>query len=128
MLELKLQQSLVDGRYEITERLSRGSYAEIFVARDHEAGGREVVIKALNPSLQGTPDADLERTLTENFQNEAVALDKVRHSHVILRLGHGTAADLNGNVFHYLVLEFMPGGDLLKLCRQQSGSSLSPGL
>jgi serine/threonine-protein kinase len=125
MLELKLQQSLVDGRYEITERLSRGSYAEIFVARDHEAGGREVVIKALNPSLQGTPDADLERTLTENFQNEAVALDKVRHSHVILRLGHGTAADLNGNVFHYLVLEFMPGGDLLKLCRQQSGSSLS---
>ena len=125
MLELKLQQSLVDGRYEITERLSRGSYAEIFVARDHQDGGREVVIKALNPSLQGTPDADLERTLTENFQNEAVALDTVRHSHVILRLGHGTAADLNGNVFHYLVLEFMPGGDLLKLCRQQPGSSLS---
>ncbi len=117
MPELKLEHSLVDNRYEVLERLSRGSFAEIFVARDREAGGMEVVIKALNTSLQGTPDADLERTLIENFQNEAVALDAVRHPHVILRLGHGTAADLRGTPFHYLALEYMPGGDLLKLCR-----------
>ena len=129
MRELKLEHSLVDGRYEITERLSRGSYAEIFIARDHlvegQAEGLEVVIKALNPSLQGTPDAELERTLVENFQNEAIALDTVRHPHVILRLGHGTAADLRGVAFHYLVLEYMPGGDLLKLCRQRPHNALS---
>jgi serine/threonine protein kinase len=124
MPELKLENSLVDGRYEVRQRLSRGSYAEIFVARDREAGGREVVIKALNTSLQGTPDHDLERTLVENFQNEAIALDTVRHPNVILRWGHGTAADLLGVPFHYLVLEYMPGGDLLRLCRERPGSAL----
>jgi serine/threonine protein kinase len=125
MPELKLEHSLIDdARYEIRERLGLGSYAEIFVARDRQAEGAEVVIKALNPSLQGTPDAELERTLVENFQNEALALDAVRHPHVILRLGHGTAADLRGVKFHYLVLEYMPGGDLLKLCRAQPGDAL----
>src|SRR5574341_120650 len=124
MAELKLENSLVDNRYEVFERLSRGSFAEIFVAHDREAGGMEVVIKALNTSLQGTPDADLERTLVENFQNEAVALDTVRHPNVILRLGHGTAADLRGTPFHYLALEYMPGGDLLKLCRNCQNNAL----
>jgi len=84
----------------------------------------EVVLKALNTSLQGTPDADLERTLIENFQNEAVALDAVRHPHVILRWGHGAAADLRGTPFYYLSLEYMPGGDLLKLCRSRPGAAL----
>jgi serine/threonine protein kinase len=124
MAELKLENSLVDNRYEVFERLSRGSFAEIFVAHDREAGGMEIVIKALNTALQGTPDADLERTLVENFQNEAVALDTVRHPNVILRLGHGTAADLRGTPFHYLVLEYMPGGDLLKLCRNCPNNAL----
>ncbi|MEP7341204.1 MAG: serine/threonine-protein kinase [Acidobacteriota bacterium] len=116
MPELRLEHSLVDGRYEVYERLNRGSYAEIFVAYDRDATRAPVVIKALNTSLQGTPDPDLERTLVENFQNEAIALDAVRHPHVILRTGHGTAADLRGVPFHYLVLEYMPGGDLLELC------------
>ncbi|MEY4166725.1 MAG: hypothetical protein RIR52_549 [Acidobacteriota bacterium] len=124
MRELKLENSLVDNRYEITDRLSQGSYAEIYVARDRQSGGMEVVIKALNPNLQGTPDADLERTLVENFQNEAMALDAVRHPNIILRLGHGTAADLRGTTFHYMVLEYLPGGDLLKLCRRRPGNAL----
>ncbi len=124
MPQLKLENSLVDERYEVRERLSLGSYAEIFVARDRQANGQEVVIKALNTHLQGTPETDLEKTLIENFQNEAVALDAVRHPHVILRLGHGTAADLNGVPFHYLVLEYLPGGDLLRLCKSCPGNAL----
>ena len=124
MPQLKLENSLVDERYEVRERLSLGSYAEIFVARDRQKNGQEIVIKALNAHLQGTPDADLENTLIENFQNEALALDAVRHPHIILRLGHGTAADLNGVPFHYQVLEYMPGGDLLRLCRTCPGNAL----
>jgi serine/threonine protein kinase len=124
MPELKLQNSLVDERYAVSERLNWGSYAEIWIARDQQTQ-REVALKTLNTSLQGTPDPELERTLIENFQNEAVALDRVRHPHVILRLGHGTAADLSGVPFHYLVLEYMPGGDLAQLCRQQTDNRLA---
>jgi serine/threonine protein kinase len=120
MAELKLQQSRLDGRYDVLECLGRGSYAEIYVAKDNaapEGAPTTVVIKALNTSLQETPDAELERTLVANFQNEAVAIDRVRHPNIINRLGHGTAIDLAGMTFHYIVLEYLPGGDMLALSR-----------
>ena len=120
MSELKLQQSRLDGRYDILECLGRGSYAEIYVANDNaapEGEPRTIVIKALNLYLQDAPDAELERTLVTNFQNEAVALDRVRHPNVINRLGHGTAIDLAGTTFHYIVLEYLPGGDLFALTK-----------
>ena len=120
MSELKLQQSRLDGRYDILECLGRGSYAEIYVANDNAAAEdapRTIVIKALNLYLQDTPDLELERTLVTNFQNEAVALDRVRHPNVINRLGHGTAIDLAGTTFHYIVLEYLPGGDMLALTK-----------
>ena len=122
MSELKLQQSRLDGRYDIVECLGRGSYAEIYVAKDNAASDGDpqtIVIKALNIFLQDEPDADLERTLVANFQNEAVALDRVRHPNVINRLGHGTAIDLTGTTFHYIVLEYLPGGDLSALTRNR---------
>jgi serine/threonine protein kinase len=122
MSELKLQQSRLDGRYDILECLGRGSYAEIYVANDNSAtdgSPRTIVIKALNIFLQDEPDVELERTLVANFQNEAVALDRVRHPNVINRLGHGTAIDLSGTTFHYIVLEYLPGGDLAALTRNR---------
>jgi serine/threonine protein kinase len=122
MSELKLQQCRLDGRYDVLDCLGRGSYSEVYMARDVAASGgspQTVVIKALNTSLQGEPDPELERTLVENFRNEAVALDRVRHANIISRLGHGTAIDLQSRTFHYLVLEYLPGGDLQALCRSR---------
>ena len=122
MPELKLQQSRLDGRYDILECLGRGSYAEIYVAHDNAAsdGAPEtVVIKALNMFLQDAPDEALEHTLIANFQNEAVALDRVRHPNIISRLGHGTAIDLAGTTFHYIVLEYLSGGDMAALSRSR---------
>jgi len=124
MRELSLQNSRLDQRYDIRETLGQGSYAEIYVARDVLASTQSphslVVIKALNVFLQNDLDADLERTLVENFQNEAVALDRVRHPNIISRLGHGSARDLHNTVFHYLVLEYLPGGDLAKARRENN--------
>ena len=60
MSELKLQQSRLDGRYDILECLGRGSYAEIYVASDNAAAedaSHTVVIKALHLYLQDAPDA-----------------------------------------------------------------------
>jgi serine/threonine protein kinase len=122
MPELKLQQSRLDGRFDIIECLGRGSYAEIYVAHDNAAadGAPEtVVIKALNMFLQDAPDEALEHTLIANFQNEAVALDRVRHPNIISRLGHGTAIDLAGTTFHYIVLEYLSGGDMAALSRSR---------
>src|SRR5687767_3604458 len=121
MRELSLDNCRLDKRYDIQRALGRGSYAEIFVAHDMLASPSSphkcVVIKALNVFLQDDLDPDLERTLVENFQNEAIALDRVRHPNIISRLGHGTARDLAGTVFHYLVLEYLEGGDLQKAAR-----------
>lgn len=123
MKELSLIKCRLDGRYDVLERLGRGSYAEIFVAEDIHASvhspHKKVVIKALNVFMQNDLDLDLERTLVENFQNEAIALDRVRHPNIIARLGHGTARDLKGTVFHYLALEYLSGGDLAKACRRK---------
>jgi serine/threonine protein kinase len=123
MKELSLINCRLDRRYDVHEQLGRGSYAEIYLARDTLASSQSphstVVIKALNVFLQDDLDADLERTLVENFQNEAVALDRVRHPNIISRIGHGTARDLKGTIFHYLVLEHMSGGDLQTLVRKQ---------
>ena len=122
--ELSVINSRLDGRYDIKELLGRGSYAEIYVALDNvaapQSAHKQVVVKALNVFMQNDLDADLERTLVENFQNEAIALDRVRHPNIISRLGHGTARDLRGMVFHYLVLEYLPGGDLSKAYREKS--------
>ncbi len=118
MSELKLQQCRLDGRYNVLDCLGRGSYSEVYVAEDTAAqpgAPRLVVIKALNTHLQGMPDPELERTLVENFRNEAIALDRVRHPNIISRLGHGTAIDLQNRTFHYLVVEYLPGGDLQAL-------------
>ena len=121
MRELSLENCRLDKRYDVERQLGRGSYAEIFVAHDRMASPTSphscVVIKALNVFLQDDLDPELERTLVENFQNEAVALDRVRHPNIISRLGHGTARDLKGTVFHYLVLEYLEGGDLQKAAR-----------
>jgi serine/threonine protein kinase len=122
MRELSLKNSRLDRRYDVFAELGRGSYAEIFIARDTLAAPQSphsiVVIKALNVFLQDDLDPELERTLVENFQNEAVSLDRVRHPNIISRLGHGTARDLRGMIFHYLVLEYLEGGDLQKACRE----------
>lgn len=124
MRELSLNNCRLDKRYDVLEELGRGSYAEIYVARDVLASPKSphntVVIKALNVFLQDDLDDDLERTLVENFQNEAIALDRVRHPNIISRLGHGTALDLKGMTFHYLVLEYLAGGDMQRLCRDKS--------
>lgn len=122
MKELSLINCRLDKRYEIREQLGRGSYAEIYVARDILASPQSphssVVIKALNVFLQDDLDDDLERTLVENFQNEAIALDQVRHPNIISRVGHGTARDMRGMVFHYLVLEYLSGGDMQNAVRR----------
>ena len=63
MRELSLDNCRLDKRYDVTRRLGRGSYAEIFIARDVLASTQSphstVVIKALNVFLQDELEPDL---------------------------------------------------------------------
>src|SRR5438132_8924415 len=86
MLELNLQRAVLKDRYEIRGRISSGSYAEVFVARDRgddSNRGNAVVIKALNSRLQGIPPPELEKTLAEKFQSEAAILNKIHHANIV---------------------------------------------
>src|SRR6266404_3539651 len=83
MNELKLDEITIGDRYQMRGRISTGSYAEVFVARDLQDEGREVVVKALNTDLQGTPDFALEQTLAENFAKEASILESISHPNII---------------------------------------------
>ena len=43
MSELRLQRAVLSDRYEIKGRISAGSYAEVFVARDRDSGNAVVI-------------------------------------------------------------------------------------
>ena len=123
MFELNLQRAVLKDRYEIRGRVSSGSYAEVFVARDRTSGNA-VVIKALNSRLQGIPPPELEQMLGEKFQGEAVILNKIRHANIVSVLDQGTGEDANGRAFGFIVLEFMSGGDLMNYARTKPKQSL----
>src|SRR5687768_5509812 len=112
MFELNLRRAVLKDRYEIKGRISSGSYAEVFVARDRESGN-VVVIKALNSHLQGTPPPELEQLLVEKFQSEAVILNGIRHPSIVSILDQGESEDSSGREFSFIALEFMAGGDLM---------------
>lgn len=122
--ELKLLQCRLDGRYDIFEYLARDNHAEFYLARDVAFGGspQTVVIKALNVNIHGSIASALEQKIVENLRNETTALVRIRHPNIINHLHYGTAIDLAGATFKYLVLEYLAGGDLEGLC---SGNPLA---
>lgn len=89
---------LLDGRYEIGERLGAGSTARVFLARDRELD-RAVAVKVFGDATE-LSDAD-------RRQQEARALAALRHPAIVpihdARLAHDPP---------YLVLEYVPGSTL----------------
>jgi serine/threonine protein kinase len=123
MLELNLQRAVLKDRYEIRGRISSGSYAEVFVARDCDSGDA-VVIKALNSRLQGIPPPEIEQMFGEKFQSESAILNKIRHANIVSVLDQGDGEDATGRSFSFIVLEFMSGGDLMNYARTKPKQSL----
>ncbi|HKP88225.1 MAG TPA: serine/threonine-protein kinase [Blastocatellia bacterium] len=118
MGRLALKKGKIKGRYRVDSSLGDGSYAEILLAYDL-TNREEVIIKALNTSLQGTPEPGIETQLLDYFRNEIIVLNKVIHPNIIRMLDYGDAADNAGTRFEYIVLEYMRGGDMLAFCRRR---------
>ena len=113
---LQLEKAVVAGRYLIGRPLKQGRYAELYEAFDLKQQ-RTVIIKALNTHLRGVPDPLLEQTLIDNFEREAQVQKLLKHPHIVELLDEGTAVNRDGITYRYLMLEYLPGGDLESACK-----------
>ncbi|MFD8822852.1 serine/threonine-protein kinase [Streptomyces sp. NPDC059605] len=113
---------VVDGRFELLERLGGGGMGFVWRARDMELH-REVALKEVRPldpriAESGSDEAAV---LRERVLREARALARLQHPHVVTIFHIVTG---RGSEFPWLVMELVPGGSLSdRLAR----GPLSPG-
>lgn len=84
------------GRYEILELFGKGSFAEVYRARQITLQ-RDVAIKILNE--QASEDADL----VKRFHREAEAVAQFDHPHIVKIFDHGSEDGI-----HYYVMNLLP--------------------
>lgn len=118
MPPLKLENHLLNQRYQVLRRVAEGSYAEIYEAFDQRER-RVVIIKALNLSLRGEVDETLQAKLLDNFDQEARALSLLCHPNIVQLLDQGSAERERGFRFRYLALEYLAGGALFDHCHRR---------
>ena len=97
---------ILDGRYEIIQRLGAGGMGEVYKAR-HILLGAIRVIKVVHPNISTNADA------RERFLREARAATKVQHPNVATV--HDFASLPDGS--HYMVWEFIDGENLAQRLR-----------
>jgi serine/threonine protein kinase/CHASE2 domain-containing sensor protein len=102
----ELQGKKIGGRYEITEILGSGGFAETYTAKDIQLPGMPIcVVKQLRPRSDNPSHLVLARRL---FQQEALALqDLGRHDRIPQLL-----AFFEENQEFYLIQQFVPGKPL----------------
>ncbi|MFF4745531.1 serine/threonine-protein kinase [Streptomyces sp. NPDC001268] len=91
---------LVDGRFELIERLGSGGMGTVWRARDTVLH-REVALKAVRP------DASASEAVRERVLREARALARLSHPHVVT-VHHIVDAEPHP----WIVMELVPGGSL----------------
>lgn len=98
---------VVDGRFELVQRLGGGGMGTVWRARDL-ALHRDVALKEVRP--QGADeDAEGVRTLRARVLREARALARVEHPHVVT-IHH--IVDGGEDTYPWLVMELVTGGSL----------------
>ncbi|GAB4200436.1 MAG: hypothetical protein OHK0022_21490 [Roseiflexaceae bacterium] len=117
---LRFGQTLAQGRYTIQRRLATGGMGAIYLATDHSAFDRTVVIKAL---LRGEDPHDQQALLAakERFFQEGRTLAALKHPTI-----PQIFAFFEERSQHYLVMEYVEGSDLEQgLSRIDSQSGLA---
>lgn len=93
--------------YEFLGELGRGGMGTVYEAAD-PADGRRVAIKVLAPGCVTNPE------LVERFRREAEVMQGLEHEHIVRLRKWGERKGLL-----YLVMDFIPGGDLAKRLRDR---------
>ncbi|CAG7634194.1 ABC transporter substrate-binding protein [Actinacidiphila bryophytorum] len=102
---------LFAGRYQLQELLGAGGMARVHRAQDTRMG-RTVAVKTLLPELAGDPDA------RRRFAREAQAAGALNHPGIVTVHDQDEVRD-GDDVVPYLVMEYVRGGTLAQLVRQQ---------
>ena len=103
---------VLDGRYEIVDRIARGGMATVYVALDRRLE-RQVAVKVMHAHLAEDPG------FVARFHREARAAARITHPNVVAVYDQGQDA---GHVF--LVMELVAGKTLRELLREHG--ALSP--
>lgn len=106
------QNLVLNGRYELLERVGSGGMSVVYKAKDR-ALGRIVAIKMMHESFT-SDEAFLKR-----FQQEAHAAANLAHPNIV------TVHDIGQDGFkHYIVMEFVEGQTLKQIIRSYDGAPL----
>jgi serine/threonine protein kinase len=94
--------TLVGGRYLVDQEIGAGGISTVYLARDFQAFGRNVVVKVLQDDFQK------DDYVVKKFRQEAEALSRVDHPNVVSIHGRGELEDGRP----YLVLQYIKGQSL----------------
>ena len=111
--------SKLANRFVLVREVGSGGMARVFLGRD-EVLDRPVAVKVLNPLHGGTD-------IGERFQREGRTAARLAHPNIVQVYDAGEA-ELDGREAPYIVMEYVPGGDLKELIDRRgrlSGAELS---
>ena len=101
---------ILNGRYQLLERVGSGGMARVYKAQD-KALGRIVAVKMLHESM--TSDAGF----LQRFQREAHAAANLTHPNIVTVHDIGQDGDR-----YYIVMEYVEGRTLKQMIRSQNGN------
>ncbi len=104
---------VLDGRYQVGDRVARGGMATVYQARDLRLD-RTVAVKVMHSALAEDPE------FVARFEREARSAARLSHHNVVAVFDQG---DDRGTLF--LVMEYVPGTTLRDLIRKEA--PLGPG-
>src|SRR2546423_10227019 len=100
------------GKYPVVRKLGEGATSEVYLCSD-PFNAREVAIKVAFP--ESFQDPDRGKLYRKLFLTEASLAGKLQHPHICEI--YDAVAD---EKLHYIVMEYVGGGTLLKFCRPES--------
>ena len=103
---LVAENTVVDGRYRILNRLGSGGMAEVWCAQDTQLG-RRVALKILQPRFAQ------DQELVERFRREASAAAGLQHPNVVNVFDRG---EFDGT--YYIAMEYVQGASLRDLINE----------
>ena len=99
------------GRYRVEKKLGEGGMGSVHLAYDPMLD-RQVAVKVMSPVLAN------DETFVQRFLLEARAVARMEHPHIVAVYD---ANNIDG--LYYLVMEYVSGGSLDDLIRQQGALS-----